>query len=152
MRKRTKPTAGRETDRRSGCPISLSLEIFGDRWTLLIVRDLMFKGRSRFGEFAAGGEKIATNVLADRLGRLERAGVITCAADPADARKVVYRLTRKGMELAPLMVEMVVWAARHEDTDAPRQQVRAMMTQRDAFIASLWKDWEAASASKRRTH
>jgi DNA-binding HxlR family transcriptional regulator len=129
--------------RRSGCPISISLELFGDRWSLLIVRDLMFKGRNRFGEFAMAGESIASNVLAERLERLECAGILTRAPDPDDARKVVYRLTRKGMDLAPVLIEMVLWAARHERTDAPTAEVRAMKTDRDAVIADLWKVWES---------
>jgi len=140
----------RVADRRSGCPISISLEIFGDRWSLLIVRDLMFKGLKRFGEFAAAGEGIASNVLADRLERLECAEIITRAPDPDDARKVVYRLTRKGIELAPMLIEMVLWSARHEGTDAPPEQVRAMKMDREAFIASLRREWEAASATSRR--
>jgi DNA-binding HxlR family transcriptional regulator len=146
MRKSAKRPAS-STDRRSGCPISLSLEIFGDRWSLLIVRDLMFKGRKRFADFAAAEEHIASNVLTDRLGRLECAGIVTRTPDPADARKIVYRLTRKGMELAPMLIEMVLWAARYAETDAPRAQVRAMTADRDVFLAALWKTWEAEAKS-----
>jgi DNA-binding HxlR family transcriptional regulator len=124
--------------RRSGCPISISLELFGDRWSLLVVRDLMFKGLCTFGEFAAG-EGIATNVLADRLARLEGAGIIARQRDPADGRKVRYRLTRKGMELAPVLVELVLWAARHEATDAPPELVGRMAADRAGFIAGLWE-------------
>jgi DNA-binding HxlR family transcriptional regulator len=140
--------AASSTDRRSGCPISISLEIFGDRWSLLIVRDLMFKGRDRFADFSGAEEQIATNILADRLERLESTGIVTRRVDPADARKIVYRLTRKGMELAPMLIEMVLWAARHEETDAPRAQVRAMTVDRDAFLAALWQEWEV-EATKR---
>lgn len=129
--------------RRSSCPISVSLEIFGDRWSLLIVRDLMFKGLKTFGEFAAAGEGIATNMLADRLGRLEAAGIIARTPDHEDARKVVYRLTRKGMDLAPVLIEMVLWAAGHEDTDAPPETVRAMRKDRAGFVAALEERWRA---------
>ena len=135
-----------QSDRRSGCPISISLEIFGDRWSLLIVRDLMFKGLRTFREFAAAGEGIATNVLTDRLERLESADIIRRAPDPKDRRRVIYRLTRKGMELAPVLVEMIVWAARHEATEAPAKTLRAMRN-RAAFIDALWKEWSAASPS-----
>jgi DNA-binding HxlR family transcriptional regulator len=76
----------RERARRSACPVNASLEVFGDRWSLLVVRDLMLKGRHSFGELLAGGEGIATNVLADRLQRLEREGIVERAADPVDAR------------------------------------------------------------------
>jgi DNA-binding HxlR family transcriptional regulator len=128
--------------RRSGCPIGISLEIFGDRWSLLIVRDLMFKGLRRFGEFAAAGEDIATNVLTDRLARLERGGIIERGRDPADARKVVYRLTRKGIDLAPVLIEIVLWADRHEETDAPPEEVRAMRADRAAVIAEVERRWK----------
>ena len=127
---------------RSGCPISISLEIFGDRWTLLIVRDLMFKGLTTFREFAEAGEGIASNILTDRLARLESAGIITNAPDPKDRRRIAYRLTRKGMELAPVLVEMVLWAARHEETDAPRASLKAMQD-RDRFIEDLMNSWNA---------
>jgi DNA-binding HxlR family transcriptional regulator len=126
-----------ESARRSGCPIGISLDIFGDRWSLLVVRDLMFKGLRTFKEFAAAGEGIATNVLAERLERLESAGIIARATDPADARRILYHLTDKGMALAPVLIEMVIWAARYETTDAPPRTVRAMRRDRAAFIAGL---------------
>jgi DNA-binding HxlR family transcriptional regulator len=126
-----------DSARRSGCPISISLEIFGDRWSLLVVRDLMFKGLRTFKEFAAAGEGIATNVLAERLERLESNGIIARTTDPADARRVLYRLTDKGMALAPVLIEMVIWAARYEDTDAPPQTVKAMREDRAAFVAGV---------------
>ena len=122
---------------RSGCPISISLEIFGDRWSLLIVRDLMFKGFSTYREFASAGEGIATNILADRLDRLERAGIIHRQQDPDDGRRVTYGLTPKGWDLAPMLVELVIWAARHEETDAPVATVRKMKANRARFIADL---------------
>ncbi len=127
--------------RRSGCPISIALEIFGDAWSLLIVRDLMFKGLRTFSEFASSGEKIATNILSDRLARLEAAGILTKAADPADARRVHYRLTEKGMDLAPAMVEIVLWGARHERTDAPPSMLRAMRLHREHFLADIRERW-----------
>jgi DNA-binding HxlR family transcriptional regulator len=134
---------------RSGCPISTSLEIFGDRWSLLVVRDLMFSGLCSFKEFEAAGEGIATNVLAERLERLEAAGIISRRPDPEDGRKVVYRLTRKGMELAPMLVEMVIWGAAHEKTEAPPALVREMRTNRPRFIAGLWKRWRAETSDTR---
>jgi DNA-binding HxlR family transcriptional regulator len=111
---------------RSLCPISLALDIFGDAWTLLIVRDLMFKGMNTFNAFLNAGEGIATNVLADRLARLEACGLIDKTRDPDDARRYVYRLTSKGADLAPVLVHIVLWSARHTDTDAPVEQVSAM--------------------------
>ena len=134
--------------RRSRCPIAISLDIFGDRWSLLIVRDLMFKGYRSFKEFAAAGEGIATNVLAERLERLDVAGIIARESDAADGRKAVYRLTAKGLDLAPVLVEMVIWAARYADTDAPPAVVRAMQRDRTRFIANLRNEWRGAAVAK----
>lgn len=125
--------------RRSGCPISIALETLGDTWSLLIVRDLMFKERQTYNEFLQGGEGIASNILADRLRRLEAAGIVEKQRDSLDARRFVYRLTAKGIDLAPVLVELVIWSARHEQTDAPAAVVRAMRTDRDEFIAGLRK-------------
>lgn len=130
--------------RRSGCPISLALEIFGDTWSLLIVRDLMFKGFRTFNEFLGAGEGIASNVLTDRLAKLEAAGVIDKREHGADARRYEYRLTAKGVDLAPAIVEIVLWSARHEETDAPPPIIRAMRTRRARFLADLRKGWQAS--------
>ena len=104
----------------------------------------MFKRLRTFREFAEAGEGIASNILTDRLERLETAGIIDHVTDPEDRRRVVYRLTRKGMELAPVLVEMILWAARHEDTEAPPAILRAMEN-RAAFIDGLWKEWESTN-------
>jgi DNA-binding HxlR family transcriptional regulator len=133
----------KSSSRRSGCPISISLEIFGDRWSLLIIRDLLFTGRRTFNEFSAAGEGIASNVLADRLQRLEGARLIDRNPHPGDGRRAVYRLTRKGLALASVLVEMIVWAARYEDTDAPPAVVKAMETDRHQFVADLRARWVA---------
>jgi DNA-binding HxlR family transcriptional regulator len=132
--------------RRSGCPICISLELFGDRWSLLVVRDLMFSGYRSFREFAAAGERIATNVLADRLHRLEAAGIVVRQPHPKDLRKAVYRLTEKGIALAPMLVEMIIWAARYERTAAPPAVVKRIRNDRARFIAGLRKQWVKASA------
>jgi DNA-binding HxlR family transcriptional regulator len=129
--------------RRSGCPISLALEIFGDSWTLLIVRGLMFKGYRTFNEFLGAGEGIASNVLTDRLSKLEAAGIMEKREHAADARRYEYRLTKKGIDLAPVIVEIVLWSSRHERTDAPPQIVRAMATRRARFLSDVRKRWEA---------
>ena len=128
--------------RRSGCPISLALEIFGDTWSLLIVRDLMFKGFRTFNEFLGAGEGIASNVLTDRLSKLEAAGIVDKREHDLDARRYEYRLTEKGIELAPVIVEIVLWSARHEQTDAPPQVLRAMTRNRTRFLSGIRKAWE----------
>ena len=131
--------------RRSGCPISLALDTIGDAWTLLIVRDLMFKWRESFKDFLQAEEGIASNVLSERLQRLECAGIVVKRRDAADARRLVYRLTEKGMALAPVLVELVLWSARFEQTDAPPAVVKAMRADRDAFIASMRQTWKASN-------
>ena len=111
---------------RSRCPINVALEILGDRWSLLIVRDLMLKGRHRFGELQDGGERIATNILADRLARLETHSIIEWRPDPDDRRRKLYNLTERGIALAPVLYELILWAAAHEDTAAPPDELAAM--------------------------
>ena len=135
------PTLDRQ--RRSDCPISISLEIFGDRWTLLIVRDLMLKGCTTFREFLDGGEGIASNVFSDRLSRLEAHGVVERRPHEQDGRRRTYRLTEKGIELAPVLLEIILWATRHEATAAPASEVTAMTEQRAAYLAGIRARWES---------
>lgn len=135
------PRASNPRHRRSGCPISIALELLGDAWSLLIVRDLMFKERRTFNDFLTGGEGIASNILADRLRKLEDAGILEKHRDASDARRFVYRLSPKGIDLAPVLIELVIWSARHETTDAPPTVVRAMRSDRDAFIAGVRRAW-----------
>ena len=129
--------------RRSGCPLNAALEMVGDRWSLLIVRDLMLQGRRTYREFLAGGERIATNILADRLARLERLGILARARDPADGRRTLYKLTEKGIDLAPTLIELVLWAARHEETAAPAALLDDMKHHRGRFLARLRREWAA---------
>lgn len=131
--------------RRSGCPISIALELLGDAWSLLIVRDLMFKERRTFNDFLTGGEGIASNILADRLRKLEDADIIEKRRDPQDARRFIYRLSPKGIDLAPVLVELVIWSARHEQTDAPAAVVRSMRADRDGFVANVRQRWRERS-------
>ena len=131
------------TPMRSGCPISIALEMLGDAWSLLIVRDLMFKDKRTFNEFLRGGEGIASNILIDRLRKLEAAGIVDKHADPSDARRFIYRLSAKGIDLAPVLVELVLWSARNEATDAPAPVLRAMRGDREAFIADVHERWRS---------
>ncbi len=128
--------------RRSACPVSISLEIFGDRWSLLIVRDLMIRGFRRFKDFQHSGEGIATNILADRLRRLEDAGILATEADPEDARRRLYRLTQKGIDLAPVLFEILVWGTKHEETGAPCEVIAHMAQNREAILAEVRRRWE----------
>jgi len=130
-----------KSKRRSGCPVSVSLEMLGDRWSLLVVRDLMVRGLRTFKEFQEAGEGIATNVLADRLQKLEAAGIIAAEADEKDGRKVNYRLTEKGIDLAPVLLELLIWRARHEETEAPCAAIERMAKNREAVIAEARRRW-----------
>ncbi|MGA8732254.1 MAG: helix-turn-helix domain-containing protein [Terracidiphilus sp.] len=134
-------------NRRSGCPVSVSLEQFGDRWSLLIIRDLMVRGYRTFREFQHAGEGIATNVLADRLRKLEAANVLTAERAPKDGRSINYRLTPKGIALAPVMLELLLWAARHEETAAPCNFVEQMEKNREAVLAETYRRWEQRDAT-----
>ena len=134
------PTKSMPT-RRSACPLSVSLEILGDRWSLLIIRDLMIRGYRTYKEFLGSDERIATNILADRLQKLEACGIITPQQDPTDRRKLNYRLTKKGIDLAPVLTELVLWAARYEDTGAPSALIRKMQQNREQFLAEVRQCW-----------
>jgi DNA-binding HxlR family transcriptional regulator len=126
--------------RRSGCPLNASVEMLGDRWSLLILRDMMLRGYQTFKEFLHLDEKIATNILADRLRRLECHGIIETARDPADGRRQIYTLTAKGIDLAPVLTEMVLWAARHEET-GDQALLRQMRTDKQQLLASVRERW-----------
>lgn len=129
--------------RRSDCPISITLELLGDPWSLLIVRDLMFKDRRCFKDFLEAEERIASNILADRLARLEAAGLVSKRRDPTDGRRFVYRLTRKGIDLAPLLIEMILWAASYEDTGAPEEVTASMRSNKKRFLSGIYAAWQA---------
>jgi DNA-binding HxlR family transcriptional regulator len=104
----------RQSRRRSDCPISSALDLLGDKWSLLIMRDVLLRGKSRYREFLAAEEGIATNILADRLARLEAAGLIERTGDDPRSGKQRYHATAKGKDLIPLLLEMMAWSARHD--------------------------------------
>jgi DNA-binding HxlR family transcriptional regulator len=133
--------------RRSGCPLNASVEILGDRWSLLIIRDMMLRGFRTYKEFLGSYEGIATNILADRLRNLEKHGIISTEEDPADGRKVNYILTKKGIDLAPVLTEMVLWAGGHEKTEN-EALVQLMRKDKEAFLANIRARWEKSVAKK----
>src|SRR5258708_6393672 len=106
----------KKPQRRSSCPVNSSRQIFCHRWSLLLIRDLMLRSYRTSKELPSSDEGIATNILAERLQRLEAAGIIATSRDAEDGRKVVYRLTGKGIDLAPVLVELILWSAQHEET------------------------------------
>lgn len=105
---------------RSHCPVNFGLEAFGDRWSLLVLRDIVFRGKRTYGEFLKSEEGIATNILASRLAMLEESGILTKRPDPADARKDRYALTGKGLDLIPVLFEIMLWSAKYD----PRSEAR----------------------------
>lgn len=116
--------------------------MLGDRWSLLIVRDLMARGYRTFKEFQKSGEGIASNILAERLRRLEAMGIITAEAEKTDARRINYRLTEKGIDLAPVLLELLIWAARHEETEAPCAVIVEMAKNRETVLAETRRRWQ----------
>lgn len=99
---------------RSDCPVNFTVEILGDKWSLVLMRDILFWGKHTYGELLNRDERISTNILAARLEYLERQGLIQREPDPKDKRKDRFRATERGIELIPIIVEMVAWAAKHE--------------------------------------
>jgi DNA-binding HxlR family transcriptional regulator len=131
-----------KSKRRSGCPVSVSLEMIGDRWSLLIVRDLMVRGYRTFKEFEESGEGVATNILSERLHKLKSTGIIATGVDASDGRKVNYRLTQKGIDLAPAVLELLIWGARHEKTEASCAAIAKMTQHREALLNEVRARWK----------
>jgi DNA-binding HxlR family transcriptional regulator len=127
---------------RSGCPVCVSLEQFGDRWSLLIIRDLMVRGYRTFSEFQNAGEGIASNVLSSRLRKLTAHEIISTEPVMQDGRSIHYRLTPKGIALAPVMLELLIWAARHEETAAPCGFVEQMEKDRQGVLNETYRRWK----------
>jgi DNA-binding HxlR family transcriptional regulator len=136
----------RTARRRSECPLNASVEMLGDRWSLLIIRDMMLRGFRTYKEFLQCYEGIATNILADRLRKLVACGILATRPDPADGRKVLYLLTAKGIDLAPVLTEMVLWAAAHENT-GNQALVQLMQRDKQRFMAGVRERWAKTTRS-----
>lgn len=95
------------------CPIAFALDIFGDKWSLIILRDIIFKEKNYYGEFLNSDEKISTNILANRLSKLESEGIILKRQDPGNLSKFIYKLTQKGKDLLPILLEMIEWSVKY---------------------------------------
>jgi len=125
-------------DHRSECPIAYGLDFFGDKWSLLIVRDIAIYGRRHYGQFEAAGEGIATNILASRLKQLVEDGIIEKLRDPEHGSKRIYRLTPKGIDLLPIVVEIIVWSAKHDpDSPVTRGYLRRARRDRDGLLDEM---------------
>jgi DNA-binding HxlR family transcriptional regulator len=122
----------KQQHRRSNCPINFALQTFGDKWSLLIIRDIVFFGKKSYGEFLASAEGMATNILASRLAHLEQQGLLLKKPDETDKRKEVYFLTEKGLDLIPILLEMAGWGAQHDPhTAAPHAWIARVKADRD---------------------
>jgi DNA-binding HxlR family transcriptional regulator len=106
---------------RSHCAVNYGVEVFGDRWSLLIIRDIVFAGKKTYGEFLKSEEGIATNVLASRLAFLEEQGILSKSPSPDDGRKDIYTLTEKGLDLIPVALSIVLWSAKHDSDSYVRK-------------------------------
>ena len=124
--------------RLSGCPIDYGLDVFGDRWTLLVIRDLLFVGKRHYKELMESPERIASNILAARLKKLEERGLIERCADPDNRKQVIYTLSDKGRDLTPVLVEMIRWGGRHDpETPVPKSFVTRFARNNDQLMADV---------------
>jgi len=123
---------------RSHCPIAFALDTFGDKWSLLVLRDVLLMGKQHYHEFLASEEGISTNILADRLKRLEVDGLIAKSRDHKSRRRYVYTPTQKGLDLLPIILEIVRWSARYDSkTAAPVSFVRRLRNDREGLIREI---------------
>lgn len=124
--------------RRSDCPISNVLDFVGDKWSMLIIRDLLFFGKHTYSELQNSDERMATNILSSRLEKLESDGLITKKTDEKDKRKKVYGLTEAGIDMLPLLLEMIVWSGKYDpNTNAPGELIERAKNDRDNLIKDL---------------
>lgn len=126
---------------RSDCPLNFGLEIFGDKWSLLIIRDLMFFGKRYYNEFLSSAECISTNILAERLTMLEAEKIIKKHKDPAHKQKVLYSLTEKGIDLAPVIINIGLWSEKY---------AKKLNPERDIILGSSRNNYEKGLARLRK--
>ncbi len=119
---------------RSDCPISFTLDVLGDKWMLLILRDLVFAGKSTYGEFLQSAEKMATNILANRLATLESQGFVTKQVAADKKSKFTYRLTEKGLDLLPLLLEITLWGATYSPAGGNATLLQQLATDKEATL------------------
>jgi DNA-binding HxlR family transcriptional regulator len=140
-----------KTKERSGCPIDFGLDIFGDRWTLLVIRDLLFVGKRHFNELMQSPERIASNILAARLKKLEERGLISRVPDPENRKQVVYALTEMGRDLTPVLVELIRWGGKYDpDTPVPKSFVKRFSKDNDALLKAVRETMAQAQKTSAR--
>ena len=136
-----------KTSKRSFCPISSALDFLGDKWSLLIVRDIALLGKNTFKEFLESDEKIATNILADRLSRLEAQGIVSKSDHPHNKAMKVYRLTQKGLDLLPILFDLVIWSDKYlEIANEGRALAAEIRKDRQGLLERLTKELSQSSA------
>jgi DNA-binding HxlR family transcriptional regulator len=139
--------------RQSGCPIAFTLDIFGDKWSILIVRDMILNGKKHYGELLESPERIASNILADRLKRLEEARIITKNPDPENRKKYVYELTQKGVDLLPLVLEAAIWGSKYvPENSTPKEFLRRLKKDRDAVTQEILESLRRKESILDRKH
>jgi DNA-binding HxlR family transcriptional regulator len=126
----------KEIQHRSDCPIAYSLDYLGDKWVLLILRDLIFTSKSSYGDFLNSDEKIATNILADRLKLLESNGFIKSSVSPEKKNKFIYNLTEKGIDLIPVIVELMIWGSKYDSFEV-KEVVKELRKDKEGTIRGL---------------
>jgi len=135
----------KDSKKRSDCPVSCSLDVWGDKWSLLIVRDLIFATQCTYGDFLKSDEKIATNILASRLQTLEENGIISKSEHPESKAKVLYKLTQKGIDLLPVMIEINLWADKYFEISPELKKIIAKIkTNKADFIKGKTKELKNA--------
>jgi DNA-binding HxlR family transcriptional regulator len=135
------------TTKRSFCPISSALDLLGDKWSLIIVRDIALLGKNTFKQFLESDEKIATNILSDRLSRLESQGIVSKNDHPHNKVMKVYRLTQKGIDLLPILFDVVLWSDKYlEIADEGRVLAEEIRKDRQGLLERLTKELSQSSA------
>ena len=127
--------------KRSDCPLSFSLDVFGDKWSLLIIRDMMFGNKCTYNDFLKSAEGIATNILATRLKGLEENGIIEKSAHPDSKAKILYRLTPKGIDLLPIIMEVYIWSDKYFTIPADiKATIKEAKKDKNKFVKQLTKE------------
>ncbi|TVX98636.1 winged helix-turn-helix transcriptional regulator [Cohnella terricola] len=128
----------KRSDNKSHCPINFSLETFGDTWSLLIIRDIVYFGKKTYGEFLESEEGISSNILASRLVHLERKGILVKEPHESDKRKEIYLLSEKGLDVIPILLEMAGWGAKYDpETDAPQNWIAIVNADRERMTGLI---------------
>ncbi|PJJ07259.1 HxlR family transcriptional regulator [Flavobacterium sp. 1] len=137
--------------KRSECPLSCSLDVFGDKWSLLIIRDLIFYKKSTYNDFLKSAEGIATNILASRLKTLEENGIIEKSAHPDSKAKILYRLTEKGIDLLPIIMEVYIWSDKYYEMPvALKATIKEAKKDKDKFVKQVTKELKIKITEKKQ--